>query len=334
MKKLISILIVLALSAAMFACAGGSAGNNSETSQSPEGASDSPASESAGSESKNESAPEPEQPSTDENSASASQDTGTSQADQTPVEGTDGLAFEEDFDSVIVTGLGTCAVTDIVIPSHVNGKPVVAIDEEAFEETNVTSVVIPWTVKKVDEDAFAGCESLVSAEFSEGLEYVSEGAFFGCMSLKKIELPASLYSVGHAAFRGCASLESVSLKGSTIIWSNAFTDCISMKTFEMTNAGGYGYDVSDTAFQGCTALETVRFAEGLGVIGGWNFSDDKALKTIYLPKSLTRVKACAFLRSGLEKVFYAGSEDEWKQIDVKGSNEPLLEAEIEYNYAG
>ena len=208
-------------------------------------------------------------------------------------------------------------MTDIVIPSHVNGKPVVVIDEEAFEETNVTSVVIPWTVKKVDEDAFAGCESLVSAEFSEGLEYVSEGAFFGCMSLKKIELPASLYSVGHAAFRGCASLESVSLKGSTTIWSNAFTDCISMKTFEMTNAGGYGYDVADTAFQGCTDLAGLWGSRNLRGIGPNAFQGCGRLAELILEKGLTHVDSNAFLGcDGLNTVYYRGLKQDWDQIFI------------------
>ena len=66
------------------------------------------------------------------------------------------------------------------------------------------------------------------------------------------------------------------------------------------------------------------------------FQCSEDLKEVYIGKGVEKVEFAAFYITpdNPMDVYYSGSEDEWKQIDVKGSNEPLLEAEIEYNYAG
>lgn len=62
----------------------------------------------------------------------------------------------------IVTGVGTCTDTDIVIPATYNDLPVNAIGEKAFQNcTNLKSVTILNGTVSIAKDAFEGCENTV-----------------------------------------------------------------------------------------------------------------------------------------------------------------------------
>lgn len=247
-----------------------------------------------------------------------------------PVSGTENLEISEKEDHVIIAGKGGCTDTDIVIPSHINGKPVTVIDEDAFCESDITSISIPWTVTKIDEDAFVDCKNLTKVTFSEGLRYIATSAFYGCSALESLTLPASLERVSDYAFRGCASLKEVLILGNTTLGNGAFEDCISLKSLTVRSSGSVPYKLGSSVCSQCP-LETLVLGEGLTSIGTWAFSNLASLTEITLPVSLNKVDACAFLRSAITKVYYAGSEDQWKAIEIKSSNEPLQNAEIIYN---
>ena len=233
-----------------------------------------------------------------------------------PVPGSEGLASKEEDDYCVITGAGDFTGTDLVIPSHINGKPVKKIDESAFRDnTAITSVTIPWTVTKIDEDAFAGCKNIASLTLSEGLEIIGESAFYGCESLKTLTVPKSVTSIDGYAFRSCTGVEEITLLGCCDLRPNSFSDCSSLKTFS-------------NALSGCNALENLDLAPGLTSIGSWNFADTPNLKTVFLPKSLTQMDACVFLRSGVETVYYEGTEEEWKAITIK---EATFTPAVEYN---
>ena len=84
--------------------------------------------------------------------------------------------------------------------------------------------------------------------------------------------------------------------------------------------------------------------DGIPVVGirdhalrAWTGS--KHIKNLYLPKSLKYIEENAFLNAGydfsvfMDNIFYAGSEDDWNQIDIASEgNEPLRSSPITYNY--
>lgn len=82
----------------------------------------------------------------------------------------------------IITGYSGNA-TLLSIPQTLDGYPVVAIGERAFENSGVAAVVLPEGVREIEWFAFYGCEELVN-----------------------VTLPASVNSIGYAVFDGCADL--------------------------------------------------------------------------------------------------------------------------------
>ncbi|MBQ7924255.1 MAG: leucine-rich repeat protein, partial [Clostridia bacterium] len=92
-------------------------------------------------------------------------DDGEEGSTTTPEEYTQGLEYELSTDETCytVTGIGTCADTDIVIPSMYNGKPVTNIYDLAFRDCyGLTSVVIGDSVTSIGDWAFSGCSGLTS----------------------------------------------------------------------------------------------------------------------------------------------------------------------------
>ena len=79
----------------------------------------------------------------------------------------------------IITSYGGKA-TLVTVPATLEGYPVVAIGERAFENTPVAAVILP-----------------------EGLEAVGWFAFYGCKDLHDVTIPSSVNSIGYAVFDGC-----------------------------------------------------------------------------------------------------------------------------------
>lgn len=112
------------------------------------------------------------------------------------------------------------------------------------------------------------------------------------------------------SFEGCASLEEVVLPDSL-------------------SSIGYG------AFDACDSLMSVTIGDGVTIIGKAAFSYCISLESITIPDSVTSIGEGAFAGcESLETVYYRGSEEEWNEIGIRGGNEPLLNAEIVFNYKG
>ncbi len=115
--------------------------------------------------------------------------------------GSTGLEFREESDGYYVYGYNGTD-TEVVIPSQYKGRPVVGLNEGAFDDNlSITAITVPDTVKSIGRAAFQECTGLRSVHLSEGLKSIEEFAFDRCTSLVDLTLPASLETVGNLAFR-------------------------------------------------------------------------------------------------------------------------------------
>ena len=137
------------------------------------------------------------------------------QASESFTEGDYTYTLNNDGDAVISAYSGK--EKDIVIPDTLGGKTVVMIGKEAFmDNTDITSVKIPASVKRVYEYAFCGATSLASIEFSEGLETLDRSCFANT-AIKDVKLPSTIKSTSRP-FYGCELLEKAEFaEGSTMI---------------------------------------------------------------------------------------------------------------------
>ena len=73
----------------------------------------------------------------------------------------------------------TGSETEIVIPSEINGMPVVHIENFSFSGKEIVSVVIPEGVQYIGEKAFADCSSLKHLVAPSTVEEIAPDAFLG-----------------------------------------------------------------------------------------------------------------------------------------------------------
>ncbi|MBQ3135871.1 MAG: leucine-rich repeat domain-containing protein [Clostridia bacterium] len=96
---------------------------------------------------------------------------------------------------------------------------VTAISAYAFSNSQVTTISIPSSVKKIGKCAFYETYALKNVIIPYGVETIGDYAFHYCVSLEKIVLPDSVRSVGIGVFSNCCGVE-VYYTGSQEQWNN------------------------------------------------------------------------------------------------------------------
>jgi hypothetical protein len=106
-------------------------------------------------------------------------------------------------------------VRDVVIPERINGLPVVAIGEDAFNiapKTYITSVVIPNSVETIGNYAFYK-NQLTSVTLPNSLTSIGDGVFAE-NQLTSVVIPDSVETIGEKAFAHCLSLRTIHIPAS------------------------------------------------------------------------------------------------------------------------
>lgn len=73
------------------------------------------------------------------------------------------------------------------------------------------SVVVPSSVKLINETAFYQCGNLKNITFNEGLEEIGSYAFLKCVGLQNFTLPSTLKKIGKDAFSYCDAITSLTI---------------------------------------------------------------------------------------------------------------------------
>lgn len=150
---------------------------------------------------------------------------------------------------------------DITIPDSYNNYKVTAIGKSVFSSSDITSVVIPDTVKEIQDYAFYGCNNLSSVTLSKNLEVFGTNVFNLCRKLETIELPATIKDFGIYTF-SASGLKSVTIPESTTFTSidhYAFYQCQQLKEVVLPATIT---SIEDDAFNDCPNPITIKAPNG------------------------------------------------------------------------
>jgi hypothetical protein len=140
---------------------------------------------------------------------------------------------------------------DVVIPGSV-----LAIGEGAFQNTTITSIVLPDTITEIPANAFMGCRQLASVTMPASLEKIGAHAFDGCVSLTSITIPKTVYSTFEytEAPRDDRTLVTVT-EDVDGIGAHAFANCTNLENVIFEEGGTQRLSIGDYAFLNCTSLK-------------------------------------------------------------------------------
>lgn len=145
-----------------------------------------------------------------------------------------------------------------------------------------------YTVRYIEEEAFAGCDSLKEVIIGEGVQEVMNRAFADCSNLEKVTLPSTLTYLPNMTFAGCA-----------------FSGCDNIKTLVISsipeNLKANFHDLEEVYVnaeipEGANlSLETKKYiiADGIERIGFRTFNVDEGTEFV-LPESLKTLGELAF----------------------------------------
>lgn len=170
-----------------------------------------------------------------------------------------GLSFASNDDGTCyVQNIGQCNDTDIIIPKYSPaGEKVTSIGEFAFlAQNSITSVTIPSSVKRLENEAFSECENLTTVIFEEGLTYIGHGALTST-GILSINIPNSVVEIDGYAFASCPNLSSVIIGNSVAeIGDEAFSACESLKYIVIPKSVTTIYQ---TSFESCISLTDIYY---------------------------------------------------------------------------
>lgn len=198
-------------------------------------------------------------------------------------------------DSIEITGFDN-SVSDVVIPSEIEGLPVTAISTGAFYLSAITSIEVPDSVTSIGEMAFLGCTSLKTVKLSTGVAKIEKNAFGSCSALQEVQVAKD-----NPNFSSLDGVLYSKAQDTLVIYPAAKTDA--------------AYTIPG----------------GVTSVAMYAFSENPYLETLTIPNSLIKVGDSAFFNcKNLRSVSYNGTEEEWNQITIGLLNEKLTGANIQY----
>ena len=170
---------------------------------------------------------------------------------------------------VTVTGV-KCGVESVYIPDYIDGYPVTAIGDHAFQNYGQSvlhmKLRLPRTLKSIGSYSFYECTSLEELDLPDGLDSIGPYAFGRCLSLSHIGIPASVKSLGSEAFYYARGTSYIRVGGG------------------ITNVPGYAFymTVSNRCF---------IFDEGVKTVSSYISYPARLLNSVYVPRSVTSINA-------------------------------------------
>ena len=195
---------------------------------------------------------------------------------------------------------GTCSIKPlsnamktgaVVIPEEVDGFTVISIGANAYASNrNITSIVVPDSIKEIGENAFKGATKIANFE-AIGVEKIGGGAFYGCTALVTFNAPNAV-ELGDGVFEKCSKLNDVKV-GASMIPANQFKGCTALTDYDFTGIETIG----DSAFYGCKLLSGIDLS-GVKRIGNSAFRGCTGLTNLSL-NGVENIGDSAFYNTGL-----------------------------------
>ena len=237
----------------------------------------------------------------------------------------DGFSYSISNGKATLNGVTSTVSGDIIIPSTLGGCPVTSISWSAFSSNNkIKSVVIPGSVKYIDQYAFARCRNLEKVTINNGVETIYMYAFEGCDKLEEIIIPPSLQKLANDVFKDC-KISKVHITDLTAWCNIQFIGNDFSAQFNPLGGGGNLYLNNQP-------LTNLIIPEGIAKIKSYTFNSCDSITSVIIPTTVTDIYSSAFAGCvGITDVWYTGSKSERENIKISDNNAYLTNAIWHYD---
>ena len=216
-------------------------------------------------------------------------------------------------------------LTEVELPSSVK-----EIGVCAFQNTSKLATINLENVRQIDSSAFIG--SGIKSANLEKAEYIGNTAF-DSSKIESVTFGNTKVVLGKSVFQMCSSLKSV--KANELVFDDGgygiFQMCTSLNEFSYTkmenipSSAFFKTALTSFEFKGVktigtgaftnTAIENIVFDDQIENIESRAFASSKKLKMISINSPNVTIAKDAFTKCAvLEKICYAGTTEQWKNI--------------------
>lgn len=224
----------------------------------------------------------------------------------------------------------------IEIPSQVQfaGKTyvVTGICDSAFEDSKVSKVELPNTIKYIGNSAFR-CAQISSMVIPNSVQLIEDEAFLGCNKLTEIEIPGSIATIGDDTFEDCNNIKRITLhNGLKKIGACAFNGL----DLEQLTIPETVVEIGERAFSSSGAKLSITIPDKVVTIGSYAFNSC-SLRSLTLGKGLTRIENNVFCGNELKELVipagitsigkkaFAENDNNFQTITCEGVTPPTIE---------
>lgn len=187
------------------------------------------------------------------------------------------------------------AVKDTYVGSFTVKEGTKRIEVDAFSGCEeITEIIMPDSVTEVGSAAFWNCTGLESVKLSENLKKIEDRAFYNCTSLENISIPESVEYVDYSAFYNTAFYNNEDNWTSGCLYANdVLIKAKNDLQGSLTVADGTRIIASE-AFNNCHGITDIDFPESVISIGDSAFSSCTSIESIVIPPNVSEIPVWAF----------------------------------------
>lgn len=219
------------------------------------------------------------------------------------------------------------------------GNSVETIGTETFREcSELKTVTIGSSLKEVGARAFLNCNKITEVNFPDTLEKVGLGALKGCTAIKKLTIPfVGSQKYDEPVPDSEVKTSEIHTNFGYIFGANNFDDHYSLnldalETLIITGDSPIGYHAfqsigrwTDEFGLEAVGLSTIIITGNVKVFGIGAFQSCYNLRSIVIPKSITKIGGQALGECLIEHIFYCGTAWDWLKVDIGTSEDnPIL----------
>ena len=178
-----------------------------------------------------------------------------------------------------------------------------------INDTMVTDLVIPDTIKIIANYAFRNCRKIQTVSLPENLSKIGEGTFMGCSSLYSINIPSQVKVIEPYAFERCGKLAEIHIQSISDWCQIDYTKSMCGRPFrhphnlylngelvtDLVIPEGVE-EIKDDAFIWCTSIQTIAIPSSVKKIGKRAFYGCKKVDEVTIPKTVRQIGEGAFYK--------------------------------------